>query len=359
MGTYKAAVVTEGGQNIIAEALAENKSIMFTSAKTSSYIYPLGTNIVALTGLRDVVQSVIPSNPQVINKNVAQISARFDNDGITQQYQIQTIGLYAQIEGGEEILFSVTQAITPDEMPVQSSVSPSAFIYNIQLAVQNAAQISVTVNPAGTATVADILAITNPEFDDSGVVDSIKSFPDFLKTFKSKMNFFRFLRDMKAGSQFVLHTGSIVNNCTSEAENLPLSAKQGKVLMDLYTQLYSDIDSQMVTTNFNDFLELSNDISVENVILVKRSKLIYISMEIYKTDNSSFSSARSTIGILKSGFTPQFKVYLTIPGETKRGSLVNTSGSIYIIKDGTIYIDRSNTDDPATCFSVMLSYFSS
>ena len=126
-----------------------------------------------------------------------------------------------------------------------------------------------------------------------------------------------------------------------------------------FTHQYSDIDSQMVTTNFNDFLELSNGISVENVILVKRSKLIYISMEIYKTDNSSFSSARSTIGILKSGFTPQFKVYLTIPGETKRGSLVNTSGSIYIIKDGTIYIDRSNTDDPATCFSVMISYFSS
>lgn len=241
MGTYKAAIVTERGQNVIAQALAENKPVMFTSAKTSSYAYPLGTNIVALTGLSDVVQSVIPSNSQVINKNVAQVSARFDNDGITQQYQIQTIGLYAQIEGGEEILFSVTQAITPDEMPVQSSVSPSAFIYNIQLAIQNAAQISVTVNPAGTATVADILAITNPEFDDSGIVDTIKSFPDFLKTFKSKMNIFQFLRNLKAGLQFVLHTGQIVNNCTSEAGNLPLSAKQGKVLMDLYTQLYSDI----------------------------------------------------------------------------------------------------------------------
>lgn len=240
MGTYKAAIVTERGQNVIAQALAENKPVMFTSAKTSSYAYPLGTNIVALTGLSDVVQSVIPSNSQVINKNVAQVSARFDNDGITQQYQIQTIGLYAQIEGGEEILFSVTQAITPDEMPVQSSVSPSAFIYNIQLAIQNAAQISVTVNPAGTATVADILAITNPEFDDSGIVDTIKSFPDFLKTFKSKMNIFQFLRNLKAGLQFVLHTGQIVNNCTSEAGNLPLSAKQGKVLMDLYTQLYSD-----------------------------------------------------------------------------------------------------------------------
>ena len=66
MGTYKAAIVTERGQNVIAQALAENKPVMFTSAKTSSYAYPLGTNIVALTGLSDVVQSVIPSNSQVI-----------------------------------------------------------------------------------------------------------------------------------------------------------------------------------------------------------------------------------------------------------------------------------------------------
>lgn len=247
MGAYKAAIVTEGGQNMIAQALAENKTIMFTSAKTSSYAYPLGTNIVALTGLQDIVQSVIPTNPKVINENVAQVSARFDNDGITQQYQIQTIGLYAQIEGETEVLFSVTQAITPDEMPIQSSVSPSAFIYNIQLAVQNAAQISVTVNPAGTATVADIMAIENPEFDDSGVVESITSFPDFLETFVSKMNLFKFLRNLKAGFQFVLHAGSLVNNCTSDAEDLPLAAKQGNVLMCLYTQLYSDFNNKIYT----------------------------------------------------------------------------------------------------------------
>lgn len=253
MGAYKAAIVTEGGQNMIAQALAENKTIMFTSAKTSSYAYPLGTNIVALTGLQDIVQSVIPTNPKVINGNVAQVSARFDNDGITQQYQIQTIGLYAQIEGETEVLFSVTQAITPDEMPIQSSVSPSAFIYNIQLAVQNAAQISVTVNPAGTATVADIMAIENPEFDDSGVVESITSFPDFLETFVSKMSLFKFLRNLKAGFQFVLHAGSLVNNCTSTAANLPLAAAQGKVLMDLYTQLNSDtiIFKNNIPSNIN------------------------------------------------------------------------------------------------------------
>lgn len=239
MGAYKAAVVTEGGQNLIAQVLATNKALAFTSAKTSNYAYPSGTNITALTGLQDVVQSTQPFKAQAINDNVAQVSVRFDNDGITQQYQIQTIGLYAKIEDGEEILFSVIQAITPDEMPVQSSVSPSAFIYNIQSTVQNASQITITVNPAGTATVQDILDLENPVFDDSGAVAGITSFPNFLSTLVSKMNIFQFYRNLKAGLQFVLHTGQIVNNCMSESPDLPLAAAQGKVLMDLYTQLNS------------------------------------------------------------------------------------------------------------------------
>lgn len=240
MGVYKAAVVTQNGQNMIAQALAENRAILFTSAKTSSYAYPLGTDITALAGLEGIVQSVGPSSTQVINDNVAQVSVRFDNEGITRRYLIQTIGLYAELEDGEEILFSVIQAEAPDEMPIQSDVSPSAFIYNIQLAVRNVSEITMIVNPAGTASIQDVLNVVNPEFDDSGVVDTINSFPDFLDTFKSKMNLFRFLRNLKAGSQFVLHRGQVVDNCETEAEDLPLSARQGKVLMEMSGKLGSD-----------------------------------------------------------------------------------------------------------------------
>ncbi len=243
MGVYKAAIVTESGQNLIAQALANEKPLIFTSAKTSSYSYPVGTNVPALTGLQDVVQSVIPSDSKVLNGNVAQVSVRFDNDGIDQAYLIQTIGLYAKIEDGAETLFSVTQATTPDEMPVQSDVSPSAYIYNIQHTVQNASQITLSVNPAGTATVQDVMEIENPEFDDSGTVEGISSFPDFLNLVKSKMNFFQFFRNFKAGMQFVLHAGQIVNNCVTDNAGLPLSAAQGKALMDKYTQLYSDMSS--------------------------------------------------------------------------------------------------------------------
>ena len=195
MGVYKAAVVTEGGQSLIAQAFTSEKKLIFTSAKTSSHSYPAGTNISALTGLQDVVKSVIPSGAKTIDGNVAQVTVRFDNDSIDQAYLIQTIGLYAKIEDGEETLFSVTQATVPDEMPVHSDVSPSAYIYNIQSTVQNASQITITVNPTGAASVQDFLDIQNPAFDDSGTSEEISNFPEFLDTVKSKMNFFQFFRE--------------------------------------------------------------------------------------------------------------------------------------------------------------------
>lgn len=260
MGVYRAAIVTENGQNLIAQALANEKPLIFTSAKTSSYSYPVGTDVPALTGLQDVVQSVLPFDSKVLGGNVAQVSVRFDNDGVDQTYRIETIGLYAKIEGGAETLFSVTQATTPDEMPVQSDISPSAYIYNIQHTVQNASQITLTVNPAGTATVQDIMDIETPEFDDSGTVEGISSLPSFLETMKSKMNFFQFFRNLKAGLQFVLHAGQIVNNCVTDNAGLPLSAAQGKILKDLYTQLYSELDSKIYgipNKSIADLLDLS------------------------------------------------------------------------------------------------------
>ena len=289
MGVYRAAIVTENGQNLIAQALANEKPLIFTSAKTSSYSYPVGTDVPALTGLQDVVQSVLPFDSKVLGGNVAQVSVRFDNDGVDQTYRIETIGLYAKIEGGAETLFSVTQATTPDEMPVQSDISPSAYIYNIQHTVQNASQITLTVNPAGTATVQDIMDIETPEFDDSGTVEGISSLPSFLETMKSKMNFFQFFRNLKAGLQFVLHTGQIVNNCVTDNSSLPLSAAQGKVLKDLYTQLYSDLPiiGKFTNKKHKDIIKIGSAVSSRSVVCVlpryntlTTVRCIYSSLEI-------------------------------------------------------------------------------
>ena len=273
MGQYRSAVITDAGQALLADAISGSGTVTFSAIKTSSYAYPQGTNIAGLTDLQDIVQTVTPFSVQVFNDTMLQVSARFDNSDVASAYLIQTLGAYAQIGDNDPVLFAVVQANTPDQMPMQSPVSPSAFIYNIQITVQQASQITVTVNPAGTATVQDILTLsaqkvdvnggelaeTETIFDDSGSVSGITSFPAFLATFLSKTKTGIFLRNLKAGLQFVLHVGSIVNNCVTDNAELPLSAAQGKVLMDLYTVLntklknflrYEDVNLTATTDHF-------------------------------------------------------------------------------------------------------------
>ena len=161
MGVYKSAIITAAGINLVAESLTGDKTISFPTAKASSYAYPAETNFSELTDLQDVMQSVEPSSAQVINGNIVQATVRFSNEKVENDYLIQTIGLYAKVPDGDEILFSVLQAITPDQMPKQNPVSPTAYIYNIQTVVNQASQITVTVNPAGTATVQDIINLEN------------------------------------------------------------------------------------------------------------------------------------------------------------------------------------------------------
>ena len=101
------------------------------------------------------------------------------------------------------------------------------------------------------------------EFDDSGVTEDIKSFPDFLSKFVTGNKVAITLRNLKAGLQFVLHAGQIVNNCVTDNAGLPLSAAQGEALMDKYTQLYSDLN----TTN--------NNLSNSGIPIVKKITDLY------------------------------------------------------------------------------------
>lgn len=109
------------------------------------------------------------------------------------------------------------------------------------------------------------------EFDDSGATEDIKSFPDFLTKFVTGNKVAVTLRNLKAGLQFVLHAGQIVNNCMTDNTGLPLSAAQGKVLKDLIDTTnnnLSKLNGKMLGSNYvmnySDFSDLSvNVYSVE------------------------------------------------------------------------------------------------
>lgn len=89
------------------------------------------------------------------------------------------------------------------------------------------------------------------EFDDSGVTEDIKSFPDFLSKFVTGNKVAITLRNLKAGLQFVLHAGQIVNNCVTDNTGLPLSAAQGKVLKDLIDTTNNNLSNGSVKSYFS------------------------------------------------------------------------------------------------------------
>lgn len=161
MGKYNGAVITTAGQNMIAQAIAQSQTITFMTMDASSHVYPTSTNFESLTSLEDVESTININYAGVYNNNVVQVSGRFDNDGVETPYLINTIGLYAKLGTDAALLFAVVTAITPDQMPVFDADNPSAFIYNIQMTVQNANSVSVAINPAGTVTVEQIGLIVN------------------------------------------------------------------------------------------------------------------------------------------------------------------------------------------------------
>jgi len=85
------------------------------------------------------------------------------------------------------------------------------------------------------------------EFDDSGTAEGITSFTDMLAKLVTGNKLAVTLRNLKAGLQFVLHTGSIVNNCVTDNAKLPLSAAQGKALQDAITKLNGELTNAKTT----------------------------------------------------------------------------------------------------------------
>ena len=156
MGTYNSAVITNGGQSMIAQAVA-GASLEFTTIKTSNYAYPAGTNLATLTTINGIKQSKDITGAAVYNSRVIKISAAVDNTGISTAYTINTIGIYAKVGSSAESLFAVVTASAADTMPAYNS-KPYSYIYEINLTMQNAANVTVTVNAAGLVNVADLNA---------------------------------------------------------------------------------------------------------------------------------------------------------------------------------------------------------
>lgn len=181
MGVYNATIVTNAGVTLISQALVGNITLNFTNFKLSSHQYPSGTDFAALTDMQDIQLTNEPTSITQAPPSQVNVLGFFENTSVTTAFQIWNIGLYAQSvpkdgsPAGPETLFAISSATQPDTFPAGGDAATllPKFIFEIS----DTADITINVNPAGSATAADIeevKALINlrapiPHVDNNGI----------------------------------------------------------------------------------------------------------------------------------------------------------------------------------------------
>lgn len=240
-------VLTNKGLALITKLVAASTELQISRVAVGTGRVPSGVDPQTMVDLNEYkmdaqIESYGVSPDQ---SDVAYIAAQVSSIGVSAGFAVTEAGVFATDPDVGEILYAYLD-LTEDPQYIYAETDAISKFAEItfNVLIGSVTKVTAYVSPGALTKKVDFNAfkesVETPEFDDSGTVSGISSFPDFLNLVKSKMNFFQFFRNLKAGLQFVLHAGQIVNNCVTDNAGLPLSAAQGKALMDKYTQLYSD-----------------------------------------------------------------------------------------------------------------------
>ena len=88
--------------------------------------------------------------------------------------------------------------------------------------------------------------VDTPTFEDYSGSMTVPDAATAINSIRSKGKLSTILSNMKAAFKGACLIGQIVNKCLTNNAKLPLSAAQGKALMDLYTQLNSDLTAMVI-----------------------------------------------------------------------------------------------------------------
>lgn len=151
-------VLTDRGRNLISKIIAGSSGVVFTKVALSSTAYT-DAAIPALTALSGIKQTTEVSRVTKLSTAAVKIEAAIDNTAVTEGYSLNAIGLYAMDPDLGEILYAVSGADVAGYVPAYNGVTVSGIYINVTTSVSNADNVSLVVNPAATATIADIQSL--------------------------------------------------------------------------------------------------------------------------------------------------------------------------------------------------------
>ncbi|BAN07333.1 conserved hypothetical protein [Levilactobacillus brevis KB290] len=165
-------ILTTAAQSIAARLIANETTAKFTKAEisTTNLFNQSVTELQVLTSLDNVQQTADINTVTVINNNTVNVNVAIDQTKAPNNYQMNSVGLFAVDGDGKEVLYSVT--VLKDPVYVHQDAMGSALGIDLETVVGQASNVEISVNPAGAVT-NEILKATLADYvktDDSTVV---------------------------------------------------------------------------------------------------------------------------------------------------------------------------------------------
>ena len=151
MAVWNGTVTTQLGINLIAKVIAGKTNLDFTVIRTSDKVY-IGSDLTVLTALEKVKQEIEVSQVSVENNSTVSVKGLITNTNLSNQYSLDTIGLYATDPDLGEILFSVTTADIADVIPAKTNTNTTSLILNVLTSVTDANKVTLSLSQPAIAT---------------------------------------------------------------------------------------------------------------------------------------------------------------------------------------------------------------
>ena len=157
MAEFSKLVITQKGQALIAKVLEGTATdVDFTKIAASKATFTVD-QLEKLTALPDVMQEEKISYKTRTNNVAVQIETAFNNTKLTVGYPMNTLGLFAVDPDEGEILYAACAETSGYcYMPPYNGITVSGAYIRLITTVGNADNVTLEVNPAATATYADV-----------------------------------------------------------------------------------------------------------------------------------------------------------------------------------------------------------
>lgn len=243
-------IITKKGVQLLVKLLATKGNLNFSRVAIGTGSIPSGYDPASMIDLIEYKKDGVISRCEADN-DVAKITMQVSSIGVETGFTMTEIGVFAEDPDLGEILYSyLDMREDPQYIYAEGGDAEKYVEITLEVAIEASTKVTAYINPDSLVTRAEfeeeLLKVKNnfgtEDFDDSGEIEGIESFTDFMSSFVKGTSISEFLANLKAGLKFVLHAGHLVNNgmCETPGE-FALDAAYGKTLTDQITQLYSDI----------------------------------------------------------------------------------------------------------------------